>query len=271
MMSQTSFAGFQDFLLDPFNKCEISNQNSNVEKDLSIQYSEYALKSVKKRNGKAILVLPPTGGKNIIDKGYANLFCKKGYKVYILEDWTGVNDAGIDFKMHQRYQTSFQKSVKFLIDQIKEEKIGVLGASAGAINFSVTLGVPEVVDKVQAFVGIVSGGPLCKVIASTMEQGLEGLRKRRKEKFGIETQEEYEKNICNNLNWDLAKTKPNHLKLALITSNNDETVLTKYQKGQVKNLIPDLHIELDSSHRGTVIRSFLLYRHKISKFFSEGL
>lgn len=258
----------QDLVLDPSSDCLISTEHIKAG-ELQLRYSTYTNRKVE--TDKALLLLPPTGGKNIIDKGYAAYFCKAGYKVYIMENWTGLNEYSEDLKIHERYQNRFQKSVALTLSLIEEEKIGVLGASAGAINFSVTLGIPKVVQKVQAFVGIVSGGPLCKVIAQTREKALKKVREVRMKNLNIKTIEEYEAAICSNLSWKAAEKKPEHLKLGLISATKDITVLSEHQEFQIEKLNPDFLRRIDSGHIGAIIRSFLFYKKSIKTFFDESL
>ena len=37
---------------------------------------------------KSILIIPPTGGTNLIDRSYARHLCAAGHNVYILDRWT---------------------------------------------------------------------------------------------------------------------------------------------------------------------------------------
>jgi hypothetical protein len=261
-------AGFTDFLLDPFGRCKVNEKIQSQNEEVSYSYTTYENKS--KSSKRAVLILPPTGGKNIIDRGYAAMFCKKGFKVYILESWSGIEQEGIAFDLHQKYQTSAQKAIFGVLTQISEEKISVMGTSAGAINFSVSLTIPEVTQKVSEFFSIVSGGPLCKVIASAGEEGLREVRKKRMQKFNIQSFEVYEDKICKNLDWDTAKKKPDHMRVASVVALNDETVLTQFQKQLAKELDPELTLELDTGHRGAVIKTFLFHRKKVLKFFTDS-
>ncbi|MGH1467975.1 MAG: hypothetical protein ACRBBP_03715 [Bdellovibrionales bacterium] len=265
----TASADFKDFLLDPFSVCKISTTKKEVNERLSFTYTIYENK--KKPNQKAVVVLPPTGGKNILDKGYAAMFCKAGYKVYVFEGYTGVSEYTTDIDVHQRYQTNFQKSLASLIQSISEKDIGVLGASAGAINFSVTMGIPEVISRVKVFVGIATGGPLYKVIANAGEKALKKAREERMERFKLSSLNEYEQKINNNLSWNISQKKPDHLKLGLIVATDDTTVLTKFQESQVKAMQPDFLIRIESNHFGAIVRSFLFHRKQIKSFMAEVL
>lgn len=268
IFSSAASAGFGDFVLDPFSKCRIKSR-SLTSKDFKVSFSEYTNKQGS--NGKALLVLPPTGGKNIIDKGYASLFCKGGYTVYIMEHWTGDDEYSEDLKIHERYQNRFQKAVSLMLQAIGERKIGVLGASAGAINFSVTMNIPKEINKVTAFMGIVSGGPLCKVIAHTEEKALKLVREKRMENLNINNIEDYENKICSNLDWQIAEEKPKHLKVGLIIATEDKTILTKHQEFQAAALNPELLIKVEADHRDAIIRSFLFERNRIKAFIDQAL
>ncbi len=271
IMSYVSKAqsGVKDFLLDPLSTCKMETFTENVEVGLSFTYTVY--KNKRRSNQRALVVLPPTGGKNILDKGYSTMFCKAGYKVYVFEEYTGVSEYTTDLSVHQRYQERFQKSLKKLIKGIPEKNIGVLGASAGAINFSVTMGIPEVINRVKVFVGLVSGGPLYKVIANAGEQALKKVREERMEKYDLSTLEAYENKIQENLNWNIAQKKPEHLKLGLIVATEDTTVLTRFQENQVNAMAPDFLVRIEANHLGTIVKSFLFHRKEIKSFIDEAL
>ena len=51
---------------------------------------------------KSLLILPPTGGENFVDRSYARQFTRAGYDVYIVREWTGMLEKSTDLEIHQR-------------------------------------------------------------------------------------------------------------------------------------------------------------------------
>lgn len=253
---------------DPFNVCEIKDFKSEDE-DFYIKYSTYSQK--KKATKASMLVLPPTGGKNIIDEGYALGLCRAGFKVYILEDWKNIKDYELEYSIHQTYQTRTQKAFDKMVEVMDGDKIGVLGTSAGGINFAVTLGNAVVAKKVAAFFTIVSGMPLCKVIAHSNEKGLKGIRDLRFEKTNLSTMAEYEKKVCDAVSWTIPKALPEKTAYGAIVSSDDVTVSTKFQLEMVQNYKPKLLIQTNHNHFYTIVASYFLHKAKIVEFFKTNL
>ena len=72
---------------------------------------------------KSIIIMPPTGGTNYVDRSYAETFQKKGFDVYILNHWTGDDEVNIDLAIHQRFYTRSQKAIAATIDVVKTPEI----------------------------------------------------------------------------------------------------------------------------------------------------
>jgi|GEM_PF-1872490 len=253
---------------DPMGDCQIE-ETKFEEDDFFINYSVYTHK--KNPSNKSLLVLPPTGGKNIIDEGYALSLCRAGFKVYILEDWKNIKEYELAYSIHQTYQTKTQKAFGKIIELMDSEKIGVLGTSAGGINFAVTLGTEKIAKKVAAYFTIVSGMPLCKVIANSDEKGLKGIRDERFEKTDIANMKDYEQNICDAVDWEIPKVLPEGTAYGAIVSTNDVTVSTRFQLEMVENYKPIILIKSEFNHFNTVVLSYFFHKAKVVEFFKGRL
>ena len=153
--------------------------------------------------------------------------------------------------------------------QILEKRVGVLGTSAGGINFNVSLGREEITSRVNAFFNIVSGASLCKLLANAGEKGLKNLREQRFEKFKIKSMKEYEDKLCGAFNWEIPKVAPKNVKIASIISLKDDTVSTKFQIEMVEDFKPLFVVESNFNHFYTVVTSYLFHKKKIFKFFED--
>lgn len=258
------------FALDPLRKCNVKSyvEISDEDPDFKIKITKFESKETKPK--RAILLLPPTGGKNIIDLGYAYMFCKKGFNVHILESWSGdrgVEDYVLDFGIHQRYMTKTQKGIELALKKMDYESIGVLGTSAGAINFSVALGNEYTLSKVDSFFGIVGAMPLCKVLARAGEQGLKKVREGRFKEFGFKSLAEYENKICSVLDSKIPGVLSEKIRYGSIIATKDTTVPYELQLKQIEDWKPKFSKKLDTSHVGAVVQAFLFHRKKILNFF----
>jgi len=253
---------------DPYGECQIEELKFE-DGDFYINYSVYNHK--KNPPTKTMLVLPPTGGKNIIDEGYALGLCRAGFKTYILEDWDNIKEYELDYSIHQTYQSKTQKAFTKMIEVIDENKIGVLATSAGGVNFSVTLGNPVLSKKIGAFFTIVAGAPLCKVIANSEEKGLKGIRELRFEKTDVSNMKDYEANVCEAVDWEIPEALPEGIAYGAIVSTKDVTVSTRFQLEMVENFKPTLLIKSDRNHFYTVVMSYVLYKNRVVEFFKKNL
>jgi hypothetical protein len=63
-----------------------------MEQDLEFKDTAFKVQILKLQskipNQKSILIIPPTGGTNFIDRSYGKLFCENGFDVFILDRWT---------------------------------------------------------------------------------------------------------------------------------------------------------------------------------------
>jgi hypothetical protein len=257
---------------DPLVRCVVLDETSDNSGE-NISYSRYTLKNEAKKKNKALLILPPTGGKNIIDEGYALNFCRRGFDVFILErSWETSGYSSLDFNIHQDYQTKIQKAFRSMImtiDKMGYSKLNVLGTSAGSIDMNVTLGIPEVASKISSYFNIVAGVGLCEIIATTGEKGLRALRKRRMKELNIGSMKDYQDKICDALKWQSAQTLPEHIKFGAIISMKDETVATKFQLEMVERYKPSVLVKSDFNHFYTVVSSYFLHKYKIINFFKK--
>ena len=60
---------------------------------------------------RSLIIMPPTGGTNYIDRSYAKYFSRHGYNVYVLKTWTDMNEQNFDLEIHQRFYTRALKAI----------------------------------------------------------------------------------------------------------------------------------------------------------------
>ena len=262
------------FSFDPLNVCSVADQTyiSKKENKFFIKAKIYSLKN--KKTDKAILLLPPTGGENMLDVGYAYSLCKEGFKVFTLTHWTeerGSKDYTVDFKVHQRYMTRTQKAIDLILEQIKESKIGVLGTSSGAINFSVALGEKKVSDRVAAFYNIVGGAPLCNVIARAGESALSDVRKKRFKMFNFKNTQAYVKKICSIVSWKIPHSRPPGVSFSMVLASKDKTVPYDLQQNLKDWWKPTIYRIEPHGHLFVIVKTFLTQKSNVVEFFKKNL
>ena len=136
---------------------------------------------------KSLLILPPTGGENYIDRSYARDFSKLGYDVYILQSWTGMDERSSDLEIHQRLYGRGQKAIELVLNQISSPYIGLLGTSVGALHAAIAASKQTKLNSVFIITG---GAPIVDVIVSSDQKAMQELKKTRIERFGFKNTEE---------------------------------------------------------------------------------
>src|SRR6185503_10156418 len=90
-----------------------------------VSLKQYAAKS---RSDKTILIVPPTGGENLVDQGWANFFCARGYRALILQHWDQ-DDAvtPLDLGMHDRGSLRALAAVRHAVEYAQDSGAASIG------------------------------------------------------------------------------------------------------------------------------------------------
>lgn len=217
---------------------------------------------------RSLIVLPPTGGMNYIDRSYARKFCRAGYRVLVLKNWTGYDVKRTDLDVHQEFYSRMLKAVDLSLGDVDSEFIGMLGTSVGGLFASVAATKFERLDAVFA---IVAGTPLAEVIAGSDQSAMRKLAKDRKDRFGLDTPEKHIVAIGAAL--ELEPTRQPELKtrprFGMIVSDSDSTVPTANQLKLAEFWKPSKLITMGTGHFWTIVRTWMFYDDEILEFFNR--
>jgi hypothetical protein len=217
-----------------------------------------------------ILIMPPTGGSNFLDRQYASSLCRSGFEALIVEGWQGLGEKSLSLEIHQQLLSRGQEAIDTVLKNFSAPFMGIVGTSVGALHSATALGRH---DELKAGFLIAGGGPIHEVIATSDESTLKEYRKKRKEKFGFESIEEYSQALDANIDDDLDalnfQKAISQKRLALVVANKDETVKTEHQKNWVKAFNPEPLYDFDSSHFWSIVKTWWFHEDKISEFFLE--
>ncbi|MBC7371206.1 MAG: hypothetical protein H7326_06560 [Bdellovibrionaceae bacterium] len=218
---------------------------------------------------KSVLIIPPTGGENVLDRSYASNLCEGGFDVYLLQHWNNDDDNSIDLGIHQRAYDSVQQAIAETLSQIQSPFIGILGTSVGAIHVSSAMSLHPRLDA--AFL-IVGGAPIANVIATTDQEALVKARKIRFEMLHYKNDAEYIAALDKEIHTDPFKL-PQGFRgktLGMVISSDDTTVNYKYQL-QLKELWqPQTLIELSNGHFFAILKTWLFHKMEIVHFFQNA-
>ena len=246
--------------------CQISKEiysGQNFKVDVSI-YSK------SKDSQKSLLIIPPTGGTNYIDKSYASQFCSAGFNVYILNSWTLASAPDdIDLDLHQRIYIRGQQAISLVIADIKTPFIGLLGTSLGALHGAVAASKQ---DRLNAVFLIVGGAPIREIIVTSDHPDMRDLFFARQKKYGFKNADENKTALESHFLLepmqlgDGFKMKDLGVSIAL----NDTTVPTINQKKLVDYLKPKTIFEHSTSHFWGIFNTWLFSSQEIIIFFETS-
>lgn len=217
-----------------------------------------------------ILIIPPTGGENILDIWLALYLCLKGARTIIVRRWPNDEEpmTQIDLKRHDRLNMRAVEAIKTVIDWTNCETAGIVGASLGGIYASYATSMDARINKT---VIIAAGGPISDVVANGDENIINQLRRSRFKVMGFKNNYEYQQALEVALEWDLVKLANPLFKdrMAFIIADIDKTVLSKYQHKLYKAWgSPSALKILKANHVFGIIRAYTFNANWIAKQFS---
>jgi pimeloyl-ACP methyl ester carboxylesterase len=246
-----------------------------VERDIEI--SIYLAKRPRAPHS-AVLVLPPTGGVNILDRGYANELCSRGLNAVIIRQWAHDDEISLDLSMHDNGALRSLIAVRHVMQYLNTRDInrfGLLGTSIGAMTSALVLGFhPEI----SASVLIVGSARFADVIASSDETAAAEVRRLRMQKLGLSSLERYRDVIRGAVQLEparflrgLASERPfapgAHL---VVTADSDSTVPTEYQHELAQLLSAD-RLDLEGDHGAVIRDAFIWSRRKLVEHLMRQL
>lgn len=221
---------------------------------------------------KTIILLPPTGGENILDRGYANYLCFKGFRTIILQNWPGDGETTIDLGMHDKGAIRSLAAIRRIVDYVKpnrDSQIGILGTSIGAVSSALALGFDKRINVAALIVG---GIGMAEIIAQSDESGASKLRASRMAALKFKSQEEYMAALKSAIHIEpgLFHDYTGEKKVLSFIGAADTTVPTKNQM-DLSQAFKANAITYKGNHSDTIFHVFCNYRKTIFDFFASNL
>jgi len=234
--------------------------------DFKVEITSYLLPSSRKH----ILILPPTGGSNVLDRSWARKFCASGFNAHIIERWTLLDEFSTDLELHQRLYGRSQKAIGLVLDHLEgPEYVGVFGTSIGGIFTAMAMGIHDRIDA--AFV-ITAGADMAALIANSDQEAMTDLWEKRKSQFGIPDKKTYIDLLKPKIEYDPLQLprKFDGKDLGMIIATEDTTVPTQNQISLQEFWKPKITIKLHSNHFWAIVKSSLWNSGKVVTFFKES-
>ena len=220
---------------------------------------------------KTIIIMAPMGGVTAIDNLYANYWCVfYPYKIILVKSWPGYISMELEAEAHDLQFRDAVSTIRHVIEYSKEQKVGIIGNSLGAVYSSFAAGVDE---RIKASIFIVGGADLPEVIGKSRVPRLVYLRNKRMKQFGFKARNEYIEYLRN-----VIKIDPIHFAHVLkekstyfISDIRDREVPTRNQFLLRDAIEPEEYSQFRLGHVGAVIWTSLWYRKAFATFFNKTI
>lgn len=229
----------------------------------------------------AVVMVPPVGGVNLLDRKTADSLCEgKMAAIILTNDFANIeSQASGKLKDPTDHQETFYriaaaiKGSMVMVEQdpnLDIERFGVFGVSLGGILTSFVMATQP---DIAAGYFVVAGGDVPEILASSDQEEVSKIRRKRMQEEGFETRDEYEAYLRQYITLDpvdLAATMTPET-LNMVIAEKDHTVPTDNQYLLHKAFgEPDAEYYNDS-HVSTVISTLFPSsgRRRIVRFFKE--
>jgi hypothetical protein len=272
-MTATQAAAGRSLTLCPLTDLELAVEDPVTRSPGRVRARVYEpLRQADRGLGRTVLVLPPTGGENVLDQGYANTLCANGFRAVIVQSWFRQTEARLDMGMHDEGAVRALSAIRHVLDWLdpsRPTQVGILGTSVGALSSALALGFDA---RLGSAVLIVGGVGMPEIIAATTEKGGAALREARMKAFGLETQADYLAALRERVTIDPADFAgfSGRKNVLAFVGTNDLTVPTANQRRLVKDFAAESD-EYAGDHTQTILHTFAWKRGKIVEFFGRTL
>lgn len=225
--------------------------------------------SPKARSSATVIIMPPTGGENILDRFYARNFCKRGLGAVLMKTWTSDTESTLEFDSHDN---GFKRAIHAVTRTLEfvPGRIGILGTSLGSLYASTLLAIEP---RIESGVLIVGGSPLSTILATSSLPTVKRQREERMKNLGIESVAAYEQAIKDKVYLDVSNFLPLRpdKSVFMINALKDTVIPSETQQILWNELGRPRKLEINAGHAGTIFKSYFRYHREIESFLVEKL
>ncbi len=253
----------------------LADMDPVTRKQGKVQLKQYMPDSAKASpsDAKTVIIYPPTGGENILDRLYANIFCAAGMRAVIIEHFTGDDDSSQLLNVHDHGALRAIAAIRHTLEYLNPSsptRVGLLGTSLGAIDGSMAVGFDQ---RIGTATFIVGGGDVADIIAESDLSSLKTLRQECSKFYGFNTLASYEYALHEFIDIDPLELSglSGSKKVLFFMGLKDLTVPTAYQKELYEAFGSQELVTYDGDHFDTIVHTFLFHHDKIRDFFRDNL
>lgn len=217
----------------------------------------------------SVIIVPPTGGTNLIDRSYGKAFCKNGFTAIILNHWTDDDELKYDLGIHERFYTRSQRAIRILIDDIASTSfIGIMGTSVGGIHSALAVShYPEI----QAAYIIVGGSDIAEITGNSQQGALITAWEKRQKMYGFKTRDEYINAVRKEISFTVKDLSKSGKSLGVVIGEKDTVVPVANQKKLIDLWKPETVVSYNFDHFLTIIFTWLFKTDDMIQFFDRAV
>ena len=221
-----------------------------------------------------VLILPPTGGENMTDRGLARSLCRRGHLVIIF-NYLQLPEVSIDLSIHD--QTN--RKLLDLIDRyltLEARQTTIIGSSLGGIYASMIFSAAQNKNPqwpgfrfIKNLVTIAAGGSLADVLGYSTQEAVIVQRARRFKEYNFKTVKEYTTALNQAIELDPIRNAKPSKNVLVYASTNDPVVPSFTQVNLAKAYGQRPRMIKGLGHAGTIAYVLFAKAQEISSFIRK--
>lgn len=212
-----------------------------------------------------VIILPPTGGTNALDKKFAKYFYKHGLDVIIVDHWKDEDEYNLDLEIHNRFYRRGNQALSLIVETLPLHDIYLLGTSVGGIH-SVVASVT--IPNIKKIFSIVGGISISEIIAKSDQEILVKGKIERQKMFNFSDDQDYIQRLFNANEYEPERFAFSHkIKTGQIIALKDTTVPSYTQENLKQFWKTEISYYMKNTHFWAIVKSYFFYRKRILKFF----
>ncbi len=220
---------------------------------------------------KHIIIVPPTGGTNMIDRSYAKNLADLGFHVHVMNHWSPPDPINYELGIHRKFYGNAERAIELVVKGIPEaESVGILGTSVGGLHAAVATGL---IPRIKTAMVITGGADIAGVIVYSDQKAMVDAYDKRREMYGFKNREEYYTALHKEIVLEPLRMKEALAgkNLALVISKEDTTVPGKFQLQLLDLWQPKDVLYLENDHFWTIVKTWFFHEDFVTGFFTKYL
>ncbi|HXH31291.1 MAG TPA: acyl-CoA thioester hydrolase/BAAT C-terminal domain-containing protein [Bacteriovoracaceae bacterium] len=216
-----------------------------------------------------VIIVPPTGGTNVLDRSYARSLCAAGLSAHILSNWSGDDEFNLELEIHTRFYARANRAIRVVVNSFPPgDFIGILGTSVGGIHAAIAA---SQLPRISTAFIITGGAHVPGIIAYSTQQAMRNAWEHRQKKYGFKNKQEYVTALEKVIELEPGDLSNSGKKLGLVIGEQDHVVPTANQERLRSLWKPQKLIVYNFDHLPTIVLTWLFNSREVVSFFAQAV